>query len=237
MYKDLLGPLSLFLEESSLSERFSKRWDERRDEQPITERIKEAVRPPGPLKPRLDMAVRRIELQIQKLDQASERFSQRDKSIFARIVDAYTKHDMARANVFANELAEIRKMEKMIIQARLALEQIVLRLRTVSELGDVVSTLGPAVSVLRAVKAGMANIFPEAERELGQIGNLLSGIIVEAGQSTGLSINFETANEDAQKILTEAAAVAEQKIKEKFPELPAGIPQVPLPEKSPTETS
>jgi division protein CdvB (Snf7/Vps24/ESCRT-III family) len=119
-----------------------------RDEQPFTERIKEAVRPPGPLKPRLDMAVRRIELQIQKLDQASERFSQRDKSIFARIVDAYTKHDMARANVFANELAEIRKMEKMIMHARLALEQIVLRLRTVSELGDVVSTLGPAVSVL-----------------------------------------------------------------------------------------
>ncbi|MEM2537440.1 MAG: Snf7 family protein [Candidatus Bathyarchaeia archaeon] len=225
------------LEESKLSERFSKRWDERRDEQPLTERIKEAVRPPGPLKPRLDMAIRRIELQIQKLDQASERFSQRDKSIFARIVDAYTKHDMARANVFANELAEIRKMEKMIMQARLALEQIVLRLRTVSELGDVVSTLGPAVSVLRAVKTGMANIFPEAERELGLIGNLLSGIIVEAGQSTGLSINFEAANEDAQKILTEAAAVAEQRIKEKFPELPAGIPQMPLPEKSSTETS
>ncbi|MEM1536907.1 MAG: Snf7 family protein [Candidatus Bathyarchaeia archaeon] len=225
------------MEESKLSERFSKRWDERRDEQPLTERIKEAVRPPGPLKPRLDMAIRRIELQIQKLDQASERFSQRDKSIFARIVDAYTKHDMARANVFANELAEIRKMEKMIMQARLALEQIVLRLRTVSELGDVVSTLGPAVSVLRAVKTGMANIFPEAERELGLIGNLLSGIIVEAGQSTGLSINFEAANEDAQKILTEAAAVAEQRIKEKFPELPAGIPQMPLPEKSSTETS
>ncbi|MEM3054074.1 MAG: hypothetical protein QXM52_00005, partial [Candidatus Bathyarchaeia archaeon] len=123
-----------------MSERFAKRWEERNEDQPFTERIKEAVRPPGPLKPRLDMAVRRIELQIQKLDQASERFSQRDKSIFARIVDAYTKHDMARANVFANELAEIRKMEKMIMHARLALEQIVLRLRTVSELGDVVST-------------------------------------------------------------------------------------------------
>ncbi|MBS7616345.1 Snf7 family protein [Candidatus Bathyarchaeota archaeon] len=220
-----------------MSERFSKRWDERRDEQPFTNRIKEAVRPPGPLKPRLDMAVRRIELQIQKLDQASERFSQRDKSIFARIVDAYTKHDMARANVFANELAEIRKMERMIMQARLALEQIVLRLRTVSELGDVVSTLGPAVGVLRAIKTGMANIFPEAERELGEIGNLLSGIIVEAGQNTGISLNFDTANEDAQKILTEAAAVAEQRIKDKLPELPAGIPAMPLPEKSPTETS
>ena len=220
-----------------MSERFAKKWEERRDEQPLTERVKEAVRPPGPLKPRLDMAVRRIELQVQKLDQASERFSQRDKSIFARIVDSYTKHDMARANVFANELAEIRKMEKMIMHARLALEQIMLRLRTVSELGDVVSTLGPAVGVLRAVKSGMANIFPEAERELGQIGNLLSGIIVDAGQSTGTTINFETANEDAQKILTEAAAVAEQKVKEKFPELPAGIPSLQLGEKAPTETS
>jgi len=195
------------------------------------------VRPPGPLKPRLNMAVRRLDLQIQKLDQAGERFSKRDQSIFARIVDAYTKHDMARANVFASELAEIRKMEKMIMHARLALEQIGLRLRTVSELGDVVSTLGPAVSVLNAVKTGMANMFPEAERELGQIGDILSGIIMEAGQNTGFSMNFETSNEDAQKILTEAATVAEQKIKEKFPELPAGIPSIPLGEKSPTETS
>jgi division protein CdvB (Snf7/Vps24/ESCRT-III family) len=72
---------------------------------------------------------------------------------------------------------------------------------------------------------------------LGQIGNLLGGIIVEAGHSTGTTINFETANEDAQKILTEASAVAEQRIKEKFPELPAGIPSVQLGEKAPTETS
>ena len=209
-----------------MSERFAKRWEESPNQQPFTSRVKEALKPPGPLKPRLDMAIRRIELQVQRLDQAGERFSERDKKIFARIVDAYTKHDMARANVFANELAEIRKMEKMIMHGRLALEQIVLRLRTVSELGDIVTTLAPAVGVLRSVKTGMSAIFPEAERELGQIGNLLNGIIIDAGQSTGLSINFESANEDAQKILAEASSVAEQKIKEKFPELPAGIPEV-----------
>jgi len=223
-----------------LSERFSKKWESRREEQPFTGRIKEAVKPPGPLKPRLDFAVRRIELQTQKLDQATERFSQRDKAIFARIVDSYTKHDTARANVFANELAEIRKMERLIINARLALEQIVLRLRTVSELGDVVSTLGPAVGVLRSVRAGLASVFPEAENELGEIGNLLSGIMIEAGQSSGMTLNFDTVNEDAQKILTEAATVAEQRIKEKFPELPPGIPAIPttaLGEKAPTETS
>jgi division protein CdvB (Snf7/Vps24/ESCRT-III family) len=220
-----------------LSEKFSKKWETTHDSEPFSDRLRHAVKPPGPLKPRLDKAVRRIETQVQRLDQASERFSQRDKSIFARIVDAYTKHDTARANVFANELAEIRKMEKMIMHARLALEQICLRLRTVSELGDVVSTLGPAVGVLRAVKSGMANIFPEAEKELGQIGNLLSGIIVDAGQSTGININFEATNEDAQSILTEAATIAEQKVKDKFPDLPAGLPSVPMTETTATETS
>jgi division protein CdvB (Snf7/Vps24/ESCRT-III family) len=210
-----------------MSERFAKKWGEREETAAVTARLKEAVRPPGPLKPRLDFAVRRIELQIQRLDTASERFTERDKSIFVRIVESYSKHDMPRASVFANELAEIRKMEKMIMHARLALEQIVLRLKTVSELGDVVSTLAPAVGVLRTVRTGMASVFPEAERELGQIGNLLSGIIIDAGQSTGLTINFENANEDAQKILTEAASVAEQRIKEKFPDLPAGMPAMP----------
>ncbi len=223
-----------------MSERFSKKWETKRDDAPFGNRIRDAVKTPGPLKPRLDFAVRRIELQIQKLDQATDRFGQRDKTIFARIVDAYTKHDSSRANVFANELAEIRKMERLIINARLALEQIVLRLRTVSELGDVVSTLGPAVGVLRSVKAGLVSVFPEAESELGEIGNMLSGIMMEAGSGSGMTLNFDNVNEDAGKILNEAATVAEQRIKDKFPELPPGMPGIPagpMGEKSSTETS
>ena len=218
-----------------MSAKFAKKWGEKEEYQPaFGTKVKETIRPPGPLKPRLDFAVRRIEVQVQRLDQATDRFSERDKSIFARIVEAYSKHDMPRANVFANELAEIRKMEKMIMHARLALEQVVLRLRTVSELGDVVGTLAPAVGVLRGIRGGMSSILPEAENELGQIGTMLSGIIIDAGQNSGLTINFDTANEDAQKILTEAASIAEQKMQEKFPDLPANIPGSVA--KAPTES-
>ena len=220
-----------------MSEKFVKKWEGKHADQPLTTRIKETVKPPPPLKPRLDMAARRIELQINKLDQTSERFSQRDKSIFAKIVDAYTRHDMEHAKVFANELAEIRKMEKMMMNARLAFEQIVIRLRTITELGDVITTLAPAMGVLKSVRAGLSSFMSEADHELGEIGDMLSGIIMEAGQTTGLTINFETANEDAQKILTEAAAVAEQRIKEKLPELPAVLPTPPSPEKIGTQTS
>ena len=207
-----------------MSEKFVKKWERGEYQPPFTTKVKETVRPAGPLKPLLNSAVRRIEFQIQRLDQATNRFSERDKSIFAKVVEAYSKHDTARANVLANELAEIRKMEKIVMNARLALEQIALRLKTVTELGDMVGTLAPAVGVLRSVRTAIAGVMPEAGKELEQIGTMLSGIIMEAGQTTGLSLSFEATNEDTQKILTEAATVAEQKIKDTLPELPASIP-------------
>ena len=209
-----------------LPKEFVRKWQEREAETPFYTKIKKAVRPPGSLKSRLNSAIKRVELQIQRLEKATNRFSKRDKSLFAGIVKAYSKREILRANVFANELAEIRKMEKMTIQARLALEQIVLRLTTVSEVGDVVSMLAPTVSVLGNVRRGLVGVLPEAQRELGQIGDLLDGIIVDVGQTTGLNINFEVASEDAKKILDEAATVAEQKIKEQLPEIPSEVPIV-----------
>ena len=198
---------------------FANRW-EKSDRPGVGAQVKDALHPPGPLKPRLDGATKRIEMQIQRLDQASNRFQERDKAIFNRIVDAYAKHDTARANVFANELAEIRKMEKMIFHAKLALEQITLRLKTVTELGDVAVTLLPVVGVISDIKSGMSAISPQAEKELGEIGNLLSGIVVDAGAVTGMTINFESVNEDSAKILEEAQTIAESRMKDTFPELP-----------------
>src|SRR3990170_1271624 len=164
-------------EDVNLSERFAKKWENKREESSFTDSLREVVRPPAPLKPRMDFAIRRLDLQINKLDQASERFTQKDKALFAKLVDAYAKHDIARANVYANELAEVRKMEKLVMNARLALDQVQLRLRTVSEFGDIVNTLGPCIGVLRSINVGLCGVLPEAENELGEIGNMLSGLM------------------------------------------------------------
>ena len=157
------------------------------------------------------------------MDTALERFSKRDEAIFKRIVKSCSTHDTLRANVLANELAEIRKVEKMLMQAKLALESISLRLKTVSELGDIVTVLTPAVSVLNNIKSRMTNIVPEADKELGDVGKLLTEIVSSTSQTNGLPVNFEVANEEAAKILEEAASVAEQRLKKKLPELPAEV--------------
>jgi len=206
-----------------MSENFTKKWEQKKDENSLLNSLNQTIKPQQPLKPRLDIATRKLDAQIQRLDQTSDRFTQKDKALFTKLVDSYQQHDMAHANIYATELAEIRKMSKIIMNARLALDQINLRIKTVTELGDVVSMLGPCIGVLRSVNSGMGGILPAAENELSEIGDMLSGVMLEAGQGSGMSLNFNSVSEDASKILSEAAIVAEQKINANFPDLPPGM--------------
>jgi len=157
------------------------------------------------------------------LDSAVSRIKQRDSTIFKKVVASLAQHDAQHAAVYANELAEVRKMGKMVTQAQLAMEQISLRLGTITDLGEIASTLAPAVSVIRNMKDGLMLALPEADKEIGEISGLLSSVLVDASYSGGVSLNFDAANEDAQKVLEEAASVAEERMKESFPEIPAGV--------------
>ncbi|MCW4010120.1 MAG: Snf7 family protein [Candidatus Bathyarchaeota archaeon] len=206
-----------------MSERFTKKWESKRDDNSFLDTLRGTVKQQPPLKPRLDQAVKRLDMQINRLDQANEKFAQKDKALFTKLVDAYTKHDTAHANIYANELAEVRKMSRLTMNARLALDQVSLRIKTVTEFGDIVTTLGPAIGVLRSVNVGMCGVLPEAENELGSIGDMLSGLMLEAGSGSGMTLNFGNVNEDASKILAEAATVAEQRVNANFPDLPPGL--------------
>ena len=204
---------------------FAEKWANE-EKVSLHKKIKDKVRPPGTLKPRLDKANKRMQVQIRKLNKAAKRFSERDKSLFAKTVEAYSKHDIIRAKVYANELAEIRKSKKQIMNTRLALEQISLRLSTVSEFGDVVNILSPTVNVLQNIGKGLSKTLPEAGKELGQIGDLLNGIIADSNQGPGLDIDFDVPSDEAKDILKEAAEVAEQNIERKLPETPVDISEV-----------
>jgi len=194
--------------------KFSKNWEESRTG------VRAVIRPGVPLRQKIELATRRVEAQIQYLNGAVHLLTERDKALFSKVVDAYSKHEIQRSNVFANELAELRKMAGFMMNAELALERVALRLRTVTQLGNVAATLAPIGTVLQNVRSGVAGILPNAEQELGAIGTMLDEIMIEAGQSSGMTPDFEVASEDAMKILNEAAVVAEQRMKEKFPELP-----------------
>ncbi len=209
---------------------FTDRWKQKEKEtndQSIVSKIKNVGQPTVSLKEQITTVTQRLDVQTKTLDAAVMRFQNRDKEIFGRIVKAMAQHDEARANILATELAEIRKVEKMLSHSSLALQSVSMRLSTVSELGDVVAVLSPAKSLLNNVRTEMCGIFPEASQELGNIGSLLSDICTSTNQSSDMPVNNIMANADAMAILEEAEAAAEHRLKDSLPEVAPIDSQVP----------
>ena len=200
---------------------FAEGWEQKKKEPGFSERLFGGGNNGEPLKPRLDQASREIQGVMLRLDATMAKLRDKDVAIFNKVVSATQKRDHARAAVYANELGELRRMNRMVTQSRLALEQIDLRLKTVSDLGDIVSTLAPATSLLGSMRQSIGGLVPEAESGMSEISTLLGGILVDAGSVSGASIDFGVANEEAESVLSEAAAVAESRMEQSFPEIPA----------------
>jgi division protein CdvB (Snf7/Vps24/ESCRT-III family) len=206
---------------------FDSKWVKPQGES-VGHRLLEGIKPQAPLKPRIEEAQKKLQMQIAKLDSISSRMHEKDQVIFKRVVLAMQSHDSSHARVLSGELSQIRKMNKMVTSAKLALEQIQLRLNTISELGDVVVTLSPAMSVIKGLQGGLAGMMPEADQSFGQISELLGNIITDSGQIPNNEIGTVTGfNEDTARIMEEASAVVEMNMKNKFPDLPSTTSSTP----------
>ena len=219
-----LAPKVTSKEIANLVNRFINRWTEKEKEPSVVSKIKNIAKPQENLKEQISVVTQRLDVQTRTLDAAVHRFEIRDADIFQRVVKAMTERDTARANILATELGEIRKVEKMLSHASLALQSVSMRLSTVSEMGDVVAVLSPAKSMLNNVRSEMCSILPEASQELGNIGNLLSDIAT-TNQGSDMPENTIMASADALQILEEAEVAAENRLREKFPEAATGIAQ------------
>ena len=83
------------------------------------------------------------------------------------------------------------------------------------------NALQPSViTTLRKEEIGRGGIPGLLELEVGEISELLGGVLIDAGQVGSYVINFEAANERALHMINGALVFAEQKIKEEFPTLP-----------------
>ena len=195
----------------------------------ISDKFNDIIKPKGPLKPRVQTAIKKLSLQISKLDNMLTKLQERDGKLFQRIVEATQKHDTQTSKVLSNELAEVRKVTKILSNARIALERIELRLTTTNDIGDTVMTIMPTMGLMKNLKSSLGKIMPGAEQEIGQMADMLGGFMTESFAGDGAFGIDESTNMESDKILQEAAAVAENSAGDMFPSVPAST--------SSTETS
>ncbi len=197
----------------------------------ITEKINDVIKPKGALKPRIQIAIKKLKLQISKLDSMLIKLKERDAKIFQRIVEATKQHDTQTTKVLSNELAEIRKVTKILSGARIALERIELRLTTTSDIGDTVLTIMPTMGLMKNLKSSLGKIMPGAEQEISQMAEMLGGFMTESFSGDGAFGIDDSTNIESEKILQEATAVAENSTGVLFPSVPTSTTSTKSPSK------
>jgi division protein CdvB (Snf7/Vps24/ESCRT-III family) len=218
-------------------------YNNRPNGETLKDKLVEAAKPQAPLKPRIEEAQMRLQIQIAKLEGMSSKMEEKDKVIFNRIVNAMQNHDSHYGKLLSGELSQIRKMIKMVNSAKLAFEQIQLRLNTMTELGDVVVTLSPAMSVIKGIQGGLKTMLPEADQSFGQISELLGGIMSGSSQMAsssgmvGAGFSSISLDEEAVDIMQEASAIVEDNTRGKFPDLQLSTDNSIKPGQSRTQAS
>jgi len=215
---------------------FEKTWAQR-EVKSMTEKIRDTVKPQGALKPRIQTAVNKLQVQTSKMDVMLTKLHQRDQQLFDRVVTATQSHDTPTSRVLSSELAEVRKVSRVLGNARNSLEQVQLRLTTIHDLGDAMIAIGPAMSTMKELKPTMSKFMPEADSELNTMTETLNGLMVDSLPGDSFEMQAGNAmNEETNAILQEAEAVASQQTDEKFPSIPT-IPTVPTGPTSQTQSN
>ena len=211
---------------------FSKTWAQQ-ETAGMAAKFRDTVKPQGALKPRIQNAVNKLQVQTTKMDAMLTKLDQRDQQLFTRVVTAVQQHDTSASKGLSNELAEIRKVKKMLGGARMSLEQVQLRLSTIHDLGDAMVAIGPAMNTMRGLQSSLGKFMPEADSELNSMTQTLNGLMTDSLSGDAFNMESDVSNEETDKILQEASAVAEQQIGDKFPSVPS-IDELPSqPSKTP----
>jgi division protein CdvB (Snf7/Vps24/ESCRT-III family) len=213
----------------------TNKWNKNGNGESLSQKVLGKVKPDAPVKNKIDDAQKKLELQIVKLSSISEKLQKKHDHVFQKIVVAQRENNHTYAKAYAVELQEIRKMNNMVSNAKLSMEQIQIRLNTVSELGDVVVTLSPCMSVIKGLGVSLGGIMPQANSSMQDLSKILGDVL--SGSQMSQQDNPMLArqeNADTVAILEEAHSVIEGQTKENIPEIPTNLPEQILAERKKT---
>ncbi|MEN3035642.1 MAG: Snf7 family protein [Candidatus Methanosuratincola sp.] len=186
--------------------------------------LKNFFRRTPPLKDALNEAIIALGRQKRKLEIIDAKLKARRNEIFKLCTSALKNKSSERAKIYANEIAEIKKIQEKVSNGILLLEQLTLRMETLREVGSTFAQLEPTLEVVKQVSDQLSEIIPDVSGELMQIGSCLNSVMAE--MRIPLS-DVETAaisdTAESEEVLDEVSAFIRGRLIERLPEPPKEI--------------
>jgi len=174
-----------------------------------------------PLKDTLEETIIRLRQQQRKLELLDVRLKSRATTLFDSCSTAMRKKDADRAKIYANELTEVNKVRKTVTNGLLLLEQLVLRMETLKEIGSTFAQLQPTLEVVKNISEQLSEVMPEVSNELSQIGSALDDAMISmnigSGQESLVHIPESAMNDE---ILDQAYECLKNKLDSDLPPVP-----------------
>ncbi|HKG42402.1 MAG TPA: hypothetical protein VKA98_09715 [Nitrososphaeraceae archaeon] len=171
--------------------------------------------PNSHVKPRIESVMNDTQLQISKLDVKISKIKEREETLFNKVIDAMKSHDIAHTKIWSVQLARLRKNQLTLNQARIALEQVSMRISTIHVLSEIMETLEPAMSPVKGLKSDFEISVPSTDTELNYMQMLTNSILSDSNQDNeidiiGMNIGKLSEKDDISHIINEASEVAEE---------------------------
>jgi len=147
-----------------------------------------------------------------KLAARVDQMSRRSKELFEACVRAKEEGDVERASLYASELSQLRRAINKTLSCQLSLEAVTYRLATIKDLGDARLALLPLKNIVSKVGRELHGVLPETGGNVSRIQELVEEVTLELGTVDDGSPNIvEASDDEARRILEEAAAVASRR--------------------------
>jgi len=167
---------------------------------------------------KITYSIYKLNSEIAKINRFLAKLEDREKRLYDEIVKSKLRGDERRAAMYANELAELRKIIGTLTVSKLALEKVLLRLETILHAQNAATIVAQLEPIVLELSKSMKNIMPEVSLELENVHCTLSDL-AQSLPIEGLNFTVEApyVSAEARTILEEAKKVARRKLKEKFP--------------------
>ncbi|MDG7011289.1 MAG: hypothetical protein JRN57_04125 [Nitrososphaerota archaeon] len=165
------------------------------------------------IRPKISSTIKQIEYHRKELENLRARLEQRRKGLFDTTVKAMMSKDQTKATIYANEWTELRKVGKVVYASELALTQVVLRLESIVDVGDVMAHMSMAFKVMQKVNKAVTGLMPSLDQASEDISNALNETMVGMSNiSPTIQLNINT--ESGEELVEQARKLAEQRAEE-----------------------
>jgi len=164
-----------------------------------------------------------IQNQLCQLRMLDKKFSTMDGELRFQVSNNIRIGNNTRAKAIANELANIRRVQRTMQNMSLALEVIILRFATISQFATIMETIYPTIDIIKGIQKDISNVIPNANTTLVEMNSLTSEILAESNINLDVCKIQTPVDKDALSILNEIEGSLEEETKMKLPDIPTTV--------------